>query len=98
VRILRQPVLGADDIRPQAHALPARAAVRPGRFGLQPVEQREAELFGPFEMARGFFGGHLAKIAEDVIVLRPVDQRDVARIRALDEQRLVGDAPVCFMA
>jgi len=45
-------------------------------------------------MARGFFGAHLAKVAEQVIVLRPVDQRDVARISALDEQRFVRDTAI----
>ena len=52
VRILRQPVLGANDIRPQAHALPARAAVRPGRFGLQPVEQSLKRSDSAFREAR----------------------------------------------
>ena len=94
IRILRQPVLRADYVGPQTHSLPARAAVRPGRFCLQPIEQRQTELLGPIQVLRGFLSAYLAKIAQHVVVLRPVHQRDVALIRALDELRLVGDAAI----
>ena len=42
-----RPSVGADQVGPQPQALPAGAAVGPGALGLQPVEQRQAQLLGP---------------------------------------------------
>ena len=42
VRLLRQPVGGAEDVAAQAQAPIAGAAVVPRRLGLHPVEERQA--------------------------------------------------------
>jgi hypothetical protein len=42
IGIFRQAVLGADNVRAQAQAGPAGAAVRTRRFGLEPGQQRPA--------------------------------------------------------
>ncbi|OQB94286.1 MAG: hypothetical protein BWX84_00272 [Verrucomicrobia bacterium ADurb.Bin118] len=94
VRILRQTILRAEEIRAQPQPLPAGAAIRSRRLGLQPVEQRETQLFGAREMSGRLRLRHLAKIAEPIIILWPVYQRDVARIRAGNKQRLVRQAPI----
>ena len=51
VRGLGQPVLGADQVGPQPQALPAGLAVGAGALGLEPVEERQAELLGPGDVA-----------------------------------------------
>src|SRR5205807_10259586 len=61
VGILRQAVLCADDVWPQSQSFPTRAAVGSRRFGLEPVKQRQTQLFCAFEMV---FGLGLADIAD----------------------------------
>ena len=94
VRELGQPVLGADKIAPQAQPGPAGAAVGAGCFGLEPVEQRQAELLGPVGMALAFFRGAPDEIAQEVIVLGPVDKADVGRVGARGKVVAIGDAAI----
>ena len=94
VGIFRETVFGADDIGAEAEALPTRAAVGARSFGLQPVEQRETELFARSEVARGFGRGHLKQIAQHVVVLRPVHERGVASVGAGNEIRAINDAAI----
>ena len=56
---LGQAVLGSDQVGPQPQALPAGLAVGPGAFGLEPVEEREAELLGPRDVPLGVGGRDL---------------------------------------
>ena len=50
---LGQAVLGADQVGPEPQALPAGLAVGSGAFGLEPVEERQAELLGPRDVPGG---------------------------------------------
>src|SRR5579863_10419232 len=45
-------------------------------------------------MARGFFFAHVENVPQPVIVLRPVHQRDVARVGARSEIPPPRDAPI----
>ncbi len=56
VRGLGQAVVGSDQVGPEPQSLPAGLAVGPGAFGLKPVEEREAELFGPRDVPVGVGG------------------------------------------
>ena len=49
----RQPILGPDQVGPEPQAFPAGRAISAGAFGLQPVQQREAELLGPGDVRLG---------------------------------------------
>ena len=94
VGILRQPVLRADNIGPQPQALPTRAAVGPWGGGLQPVEQRKAELLRALEVPRRVLGRALERISQQIIILRPVHERRVAGVSALGEILPVHDLSV----
>jgi len=85
IRVLGQPVVGADNIRSQPQAGPSGLAVGPGRLGLHPVQQGQAELAGAAFVSRPFFRADINQVAEPVIVLRPVDQADVALVRSLEQ-------------
>src|SRR6185369_6746671 len=61
----------------QAQTRVPHAAVGPGRFGLQPVEETEAELPGRVQVANPLRGVDRADRPEPVVVLRPVDHGDV---------------------
>ena len=56
VRVLGQAVGRADEVGPEPQALPAGAAVGPGDLGLEPVEERQAQLLGPGDVLRGLLG------------------------------------------
>ena len=72
----------ADDVAAQAQ--PGQAG-----FRLEPVQEAEAELPGGRLVARGVVPDH---VAAEVVVLRPVDERDVARVGAGGEVAAGGDA------
>ena len=85
VRGLGQAVRGADQVGTQPQPFPAGLAVGPGTLGLQPVEERQAELLGPGDVRLGLLrrDARPDQRAQPVIVLRPVHQgRPVAaRVR-----------------
>ena len=85
VRIFRQPVRRADDIGPQPQTFPARVAVRARRFGLQPVNERQAQLLRALKLLFSFGVAHIADQAEGIIILRPVHERQVAAIKSRHE-------------
>ncbi len=63
VGVLGKPVFRADDVRPQPQPFPALAPIRPRGCSLHPIEQRETELLGSLEMARGFLLAYFLNIA-----------------------------------
>src|SRR5215216_5464826 len=73
-----EAVCGADDIGTKTQAPVSYATVESGRFGLHPVQHREAELPRASQMfvSLGFSAAY--ERAEPVVYLRPVDQGDVA--------------------
>jgi hypothetical protein len=77
VRGLRQAVRGTGHVGARPEAGEAGAAVRPGCFGLQPVQDRQGQL--PCLGDR--FGSGLRPRSDErlqpVVVERPVDERDV---------------------
>src|SRR5207247_2987224 len=79
--VFGQPVFGSDDVRSQSQSRPAMTAARPRGFGLQPVEKRQAELAGSFQMPRGILLAHFLQVSQPVVILTPVDQAEIARIR-----------------
>src|SRR5439155_4482619 len=91
---LGQTVLGAHDIATESQAFPAGAPVRPRRLGLDPVEERQAQLLGLHEMPCRFLFRDIDQTAEPVIVLRPVHQANVARKAALGKVMVVEDATI----
>ena len=94
VGILRQSILRIHNVRTQPQAFPARAAVRTRTLRLQPVEPGKTQLFRAVEVPGRLVGRDVEKIAEHVIVLRPVHERDIARVGARDEIRAVDDPAV----
>src|SRR5690606_14822945 len=65
----------------QAQPRPAPTTVFAGRFGLQPIEQAEAQLARTFVVERGFVGRHFVEVAKPIVVLGPIDQAHVAEAR-----------------
>jgi hypothetical protein len=94
VGVLREAVLGADEVGPQAPAFPARAAVGARAFGLQPVEPRETELFAACEVLGRLGFAHVVEVAEHVVVLRPIHEGHIAAVGAGGEVRAIDDAAV----
>ena len=83
VRRLRESVRrAADDVATQPQARIADAAVGTRRLGLQPVEQAEAELPRGLEVACALGRVDADDRPEPVVVLRPVDDGDVAAARS----------------
>ena len=67
------------DVGPQAQARVSPAAVGARRFGLQPVSSDRLNCLAALQVAcRLGFRLPSIEVAEPVVVLRPVDQRDVA--------------------
>src|SRR5215208_357808 len=73
-----EAICGADDIGTKTQAPVSYATVESGRFGLHPVQHREAELPRASQMfvSLGFSAAY--ERADPVVYLRPVDQGDVA--------------------
>src|SRR5690606_29372998 len=94
VRILGESIVGAGKIAAKPESFPAGAAVRTRRFGLHPIQERETKLLGAVQMRQSFLRLIAMNIAEPVVVLRPIDQRDIAFVSAGGEVPLVGYAPV----
>ena len=81
VKALRQAVLRADHVRAQAQAgVAPRRAVGVGGLGLQPVQQGQGQLFGRLAGAALLLRRDINDGGEPVVVLRPVDQRDVRSV------------------
>src|SRR5919109_2842217 len=94
VWILGEAVLRPREVRSQPKAGIAVPAVGTRGLGLHPVQQGEAQLFGPAQVSRRLFSAYLADRAQPIVVLRPVDQRDVALEGAGEELILVHDPAV----
>src|SRR5262245_15012423 len=80
IRILGQAVLCSHRIFPQSQSGPTLAAIRPRSSGLHPVKERKTELLGALQMAPSFAFTHLVEVAQPIIILRPVNQRDIAAV------------------
>jgi hypothetical protein len=80
-----------DDIATQAQTGIPETAIGPGRFGLQPVEQAEAELPGGLEVASLLGRVHADDGPKPVIVLGPIDDGDVAACEPLLEVGAIED-------
>ena len=94
IGVLGDAIFGADDVAAEPEFAPAGLAVRAWGLGLEPVEQRQAQLLRRIDMAAPVLVGDPDEIAAHVIVLRPVHRREIARVRAGQEVRAVRDAPV----
>ena len=81
-----RPAVSPSDVAAQPQPRPAGAAVRARRLGLQPVQQAAAELArGGARGAAASSSGTAEHGAAPVVDLRPVDERDVARVGAVRE-------------
>jgi hypothetical protein len=94
VGILREAVLGADDVGAESEALPADPAVGPGTRGLQPIEQRQAELLRAFNVTGGARRIDSDQRPPHVVVLGPVHERDVAGERVRFEVPAIENAAI----
>ncbi len=94
VGVLRQSVLGADHVRTEPQSWPTGPAIGARDLGLQPVQQRQTELFGAVDVGRLLVRIDAHEVAQQVIVLRPVDQADVRAVGAGFKVLLVGDPAI----
>src|ERR671914_107087 len=94
VRKFGEPVLGAHEIAAQTKAGVAVPAIGAGGLGLQPVQQGEALLPGSPQINDRFLLIELEDRTEEVVVLRPDDQRDVALERTRNELLFLDQPPV----
>src|SRR5690242_16645814 len=80
IRRLGESVFRTDDVFAQTKSFPALPAIGPWRVGLHPVQQRQAQLLRLPQILGLLLARSSQKISQPEIVLRPVDEGDVARI------------------
>src|SRR5690606_727812 len=80
IGILRHSVFRSHNITPKAKTRPPLSTVRAGRLCLQPVEQRQTELFRSIYMFLEFLLRNIDDTAQHIIVLRPVNDRDITGV------------------
>ena len=94
VGIFGKAILCADQIAAKPQPRKTLASIRPGDFGLQPIEEREAQLLGLVDVLLFFLRRDADQIAQHIIVLRPVDETDAAGIGARLEILRIGDPAI----
>src|SRR5262249_43538462 len=73
VRVHGQAVFRADRVFTESETSPTRLAVWARGVGLQPVQQRQAQLLAPCQVLFGLILANRVQTAQVVVVLWPVD-------------------------
>ena len=94
VRRLGEPAGRAGDVGAWVQAGIPAAPVRPGPFGLQPVEQAERELTSRVIVAPNLLPGPVDDAGHHVVVVRPVEDRRLIDATAARQMTGVDDPPI----